>query len=132
MKKISILFLVALFCMLLGYQSSFARDFYKTYVVAEISENSLTLKNSAGELITVDKDPEGYKVGYDVRYDKVRNRLKEHRWQDYEVIKVTERSITLQHKTGDKLSVQGNFYRKYNQGDQVRYDAVDEKIKIEN
>jgi hypothetical protein len=130
MNKLTILFIIASLFILCGFQNSFAKDYYKTYEVVEILENGLTLKNSAGELITVDKKTEGYKVGYDVRYDKIRNRLKEHRWQDYEVINVTKSAITLQHKTGDELSVQGNFYRKYNKGDQVRYDIIDKKIKL--
>ena len=131
MKKISILFLVASLCILLGYQNSLARDNYKTYEVIEVYENGLTLQDNWGNLIDVDKNPEDFKVGYKVRYDSTRNRLKKYRWQDYEVTAITNTTITLEHKTGDKLSVQGNFSRKYAVGDRVRYDAVDGKVHPE-
>ena len=129
MKKPTILFLVVSLCVLLGDQNSFARDNYKTYEVIEISDNSLTLKNSDRNVINVDKDPEGYRAGYKVRYDSTRKRLKHYRWQDYEVIEVSNSSITLRHETDDEILVQGNFYAKHKVGDQVRYDSVSNKIE---
>ena len=129
MKKLAILFLVTSLCILWGYQNSFARDNYKTYEVIEVYGNSLALRDREGNVIDVDKDPEGYKAGYRVRYDSTRNRLKKYRWQDYGVRDVTDKVITLKHKTGDEISVQGNFSGKYAIGDQVRYDSVDEKIQ---
>ncbi len=131
MKKWAILFLVASLCTFLGYQNSFARDNYKTYEVLEISVNGLTLMDSSGNVIDVDKDPKNYKAGYKVRYDSTRNRLRKYRWQDYEVLDVTDKLITLKHQTGDEISVQGNFSGKYVKGDRVRYDAVDGKIQPE-
>ena len=131
MKKLTILFLVAALSFLLGYQNCFARDNYRTYEVIEILDNSLTLKDSDGNVINVDKDPEGYRAGYKVRYDSTRNRLRKYRWQDYEVRELTDRAITLKHKTGDEISVQGSFSGKFAIGDRVRYDAVDDRIQPE-
>jgi hypothetical protein len=131
MKKLAILFFVASLCTLLIYQISFARDNYKTYDVVEVYEDGLALRDREGNIIDVDKDPEGYKAGYKVRYDSTRNRLKKYRWQDYEVRGVTNKVITLKHNTGDEITVQGNFKGKYNIGDKVRYDSVGEKIQQE-
>lgn len=131
MKKLTILFFVAALSILLGYQNCFARDNYKTYEVIKVHGNGLTLKDSIGNVIDVDKNPEGYKVGYRVRYDSTRNRLKKYRWQDYEVIEVSRSSITLRHKTDDEISVNGNFSGKYAIGDMVRYDTVDGGIQPE-
>jgi hypothetical protein len=128
MKKLAILFLVVSLCILLGYQNSFARDNYKTYEVIEVYENGLTLRDRQGNVIDIDKASEGYKVGYKVRYDSTRNRLKKYRWQDYEVRDVTYKVITLKHQTGEEISVHGNFSGKFAIGDRVRYDAVDGKI----
>lgn len=129
MKKLTILFLVVPLCVLMGYEISFARDNYRTYEVIEISDNSLTLKDSGGNVINVDKDPEGYRAGYKVRYDSSRNRLKQYRWQDYDVHEVTDKTIRLKHKTGDEISVNGNFSGKYAIGDRIRYDTIDRKIQ---
>jgi len=129
MKKLAILFLVASLSILWGYQNSSARDNFMTYEIIKISSNGLTLMDSSGNVIDVDKDPTGYKVGYNVRYDSIRNRLNEYRWQEYEVIDINDSSIKLRHETGDELSVQGNYYGKYKVGDQVRFDAVGNKIQ---
>ena len=129
MKKLTVLFLVISLCVFIGYRNSLARDNYRTYEVIEISKNSLTLKDSDGNVIDVSKDPTGYNVGYKVRYDSTRNRLKQYRWQDYEVHEVTEKTIRLKHKTGEEISVAGNFSRKYAIGDRVRYDTVNRKIQ---
>jgi len=82
MKNVSILFFIALDYILLGYQNSHAMDRYKTYEVVEVFENGLTLKDNFENLIDLEKDPEGYKVGYKVRYESTRNRLRNYRWQD--------------------------------------------------
>ena len=130
MKKRLLITIIALaiIFILQGYQNSFARDNYKTYEVVETTDKGLSLRDRLGNVIDLDKDPGGFKVGYKVRYDSTRNRLKKYRWQDYEVQGVTSEGITLKHKTGDEVTVQGNFSGKFTIGDKVRYDTVDGKI----
>jgi len=106
-------------------------DYYRTYEIIEIAENSLTLQDSSGNIVIADKDPQDYKVGYEVRYDKIRKRLRLNRWQDYEVITVSGDEITLKHKTGDTITVKKKYTDIYNVGDFVRYDSVSKKIQRE-
>lgn len=129
-KRILVFSFVCFFILIvLGNQNSFARSNFKTYEILEISSNGLTLVDSIGNVIDVDKDPTGYKVGYNIRYDSIRNRLRKYRWQEYEVRDVTDKLITLIHQTGDEISVQGNFSGRYVNGDQVRFDSVGNTIQ---
>ena len=107
MKKLGIfVFLISLF-IFIGYQNSDAKseNFYRTYEIVSITENGLTLQDSYDNVIEVKKDPKNYKVGYKVRYDKIRKRLRGYRWQDYEVTAVYDEKITIRHKSGDTLTV---------------------------
>lgn len=132
MKKAGIVVLLSVVFLFTALQQNEAksRDFYRTFEIIAIGENSLTLRDSDNNVIEVAKDPGDYKVGYKVRYDSVRNRLRDYRWQDYKVIAVNGNSITLQHETGDTLTVKGNYAGKYNIGDLVRYDSVDSKLQL--
>jgi len=132
MKKAGIIILLIVVFLFSTFQQSEAKskDFYRTFVILAVGEKSLTLQDGDGNVIEVDKAPGDYRVGYKVRYDSVRNRLRDYRWQDYEVTAVGGDSITLQHETGDTLSVTGNYAGKYNIGDLVRYDAVGDKLQL--
>ncbi len=114
--------------------SSFGDTFWRTYEVAAISDSSLTLVDNDGTQIEVNKDPKGYKVGYKVRYDDVRDVLKKVRWQDYTVRKVSSSSITLDHKTGDALTLGSGDVKtqldKFKKGDAVSYDSVGKHLKL--
>ena len=105
------------------------KDYYRTYEIIEITENGLILQDSSGNTIEIDKDPKNYKVGYIVRYDKIRKRLRGNKWQEYTVTAVTRNTVTLQHKTGETLSVDGYYSGKYNVGDQVRYNSARNELK---
>ena len=135
MKKLGLIGLVILFFISIGFsvnpncEGREGEDFYRTFEIIDITENGMVLQDNDGNTIVVDKDPANYKIGYKVRYDSVRKRLRAYRWQDYKVITISGDSLTLQHKTGDTLSVQGNFKGKYNIGDQIRYDSVGNKLQ---
>ena len=133
MKKLVILTFAMLF-LFCSITSSFADTFWRTYEVVAISANSLTLVDSDGVQIEVNKDPKDYKVGYKVRYDDVRNVLKKDRWQDYTVRKVSSSSITLDHKTGDTLTLKSGDVKtqlgKFKKGDAVSYDSVGKHLKL--
>jgi hypothetical protein len=133
MKRLVMPAIVMLF-LLCTISSSFGDTFWRTYEVVAISDNSLTLVDSDGTQIEVNKDPKDYKVGYRVRYDDVRDVLKKDRWQDYTVRKVSSSSITLVHKTGDTLTLGSGDVKtqlgKFKKGDAVSYDSVDKHLKL--
>jgi hypothetical protein len=135
MKKLGITFLILLFFVIAGFSGNKSadgrkgQDFYRTFVILDIIEDGMVLQDNDGNLIVVDKDPADFKIGYKVRYDSVRKRLRAYRWQDYEVVAIARNSIKLKHKTGDTLSVKGNYTGKYDVGDLVRYDSVDKKLQ---
>jgi hypothetical protein len=107
-----------------------AEDYYRTFEIIGLDANSLTLKDNDGNVIEVEKAaPEDYKIGYKVRYDSVRNRLKPYRWQEYKVTAVSDDSITLEHKSGDTLNLPGNYSNEYKVGDSVRYDSIGDKLQ---
>ena len=130
MKKTVIMVFVASFLIFTAFQYSDVqgKDYYRTFEIIGINENGLALKDNDGNVIQVDKDPADYKVGYKVRYDSVRNRLRNYRWQDYEVKAVSGNSITLSHKSGDTITLAGNYEGEYKIGDRVRYDSVGDKL----
>lgn len=131
MRKPGIFVFIILIFILAGFQMSGAstQDYYRTYVIVEITENGLTLQDSQGNTIEIDKDPKDYKVGYLVRYDKIRNRLRGNQWQEYTVTAVSGNTVSLQHKNGETLSVDGYYGGKYNIGDQVRYNSARNELK---
>ena len=103
--KIFLVPMLAILFLLCTISTSFGDSFYRTYEVLAKSDNSLTLVDSEGYGVKVNKDPKDYKVGYKVRYDSVRDILKKNHWQDYTVRKISSSSITLKHKTGDSLTL---------------------------
>ena len=126
------IFVISVFILILfQYANASKKDYYSTYEIIEITENGLTLEDSSGNIVIADTNSQDYRVGYKVRYDKIRKRLRLNRWQDYEVSTVSGDEITLKHKTGDTISVKKNYTDKYNVGDLVRYDSVSEKIQRE-
>ncbi len=125
---------LAILFLLCFASSSFGDTYWRTYEVVAISDNSLTLVDSEGTQIEVNKDPKDYKVGYNVRYDDVRDVLKKDRWQDYTVRKVSNSSITLDHKTGDTLTLASGDVKthlgKFKKGDMVSYDSAGKHLKL--
>jgi len=114
--------------------TSFGDTYWRTYEVVAISDNSLTLVDSDGIQVEVNKDTGDYKVGYKVRYDSVRGVLKKDRWQDYTVRKVSSNSITLVHKTGDTITLGSGEVKtnlgKFKKGNAVSYDSLDKHLKL--
>ena len=133
MKRALIPVLVMLF-LVFGLGSSLGDTYWRTYEVVAKSADSLTLVDSDGTQIEVNKDPKDYKVGYKVRYDDVRDVLKKDRWQDYTVRKISSSSITMVHKTGDTLTLKSGEMKtnlgKFKKGDMIRYDSVDKHLKL--
>ena len=132
-KKIHVLALAIMF-LLWSFSLSNSDTYWRTYEVIAISNNSLTLADSDGTQIVVHKeDTKDYKVGYNVRYDDVRDVLKKDRWQDYTVREVSNNSIILEHKTGDELKLESGELKtsldKFKKNDKVSYDAVGEHLK---
>lgn len=133
MKRALIPVSVLLF-LVFGLGSSLGDTYWRTYEVVAKSADSLTLVDSDGTQVEVNKDPENYEVGYKVRYDDVRDVLKKDRWQDYTVRKVSSNSITLVHKSGDTLKLESGDLKtrigKFKKDDKVSYDSVDRHLKL--
>jgi hypothetical protein len=133
-NQIVIVFFVALF-IFTGFQHNEAKgeDYYRTFEIIGLEADSLTLKDNDGNVIEVEKKaPDDYKIGYKIRYDSVRNRLRPYRWQEYTVTAVSDDSITLEHKSGDILNVPGNYLKEYDVGDSVRYDSISGKLQSDD
>jgi hypothetical protein len=130
MRRLLIPAIVIMF-LLTCISSSFGRTFWRTYVVEEITENSLILKDIyTGGTVEAKRDPASYKVGYRVRYDAVRGVLRKSQWQDYTVTEASDFSLTIEHLGGDILKFEDGFEGKYKVGDKVSYDANNEDLML--
>jgi len=121
---------IPLLIMLAMFHNSYASSSYLSYEVVEIRSEGLVVRDSKGTLSLIQKDPGDIKVGDIVRYDSIRNRLKKSTWQAAEIIKMTDRTITLQ--TGADQTAEINMRTKYRnefkEGDQVKYNAAKGQI----
>lgn len=133
MRKI-IFLTVAILLVISGSQNSHARTYYRTFEVAEITSEGIILKDFEGGRFLVNKDPSGYEVGDLVRYDTVRNRLKKSPWQPAKIIKMTDRIITIQVRSGEKVDVnmRSKYQNEFSEGEQVHYNAAKGQIKKSN
>jgi len=133
MKKL-IIAAIASLVIFACFQNSYAKTYYRTFELAEIRSDGLVLEDFEGGRYLIEKDPEGLKVGDTVRYDTVRNRLKKSPWQPAKIIKMTDRTITLKLKSGEKVDVnmRSKYRNEFEQGDQVKYKASAGQIKMSN
>lgn len=131
MKKLGLIVLLIASFIFMPFQYCEAKrkNYYRTFEIIGINEQGLILQDSDGNVIEVNKDPGDFKTGYKVRYDSVRKRLRAYRWQDYKVTAIAANSITLQHKTGETLLLEGIYTGTYDIGDLVRYNAVEKKLQ---
>ncbi len=134
MKKL-IIPAIALFVLFCSIPNSYAKTYYSTFEVAEITSGGIVLKNSEGGKFLVEKDPStirgGLNVGDSVRYDPVRNVLKKNAWQPAEITKMDDRTLTLQFNSGDtvEINMQSKYRGKFKQRDQIFYNASSKKMK---
>jgi hypothetical protein len=134
MNKLLIL-AIALVVVFASFPNSYARTRYRTFEVFEIQSDGIVLMDSEGGKFLVEKDSSkikgGLKVGDSVRYEPRKNRLKKNPWQPAKITKVTNRSLTLQLNNGDPVDVgmKSKFQGKFEQGDQVSYNASKDQIK---
>jgi ASC-1-like (ASCH) protein len=129
MKKL-LLLAIPLCLILVTLQNGYASSSYLSYEVVEIRSDGLVVKNSDGNLSLIKKDPGDIKVGDIVRYDSIRDRLRKSPWQLAKIIKMTDRTLTLQ--TGGDETVEMNMRSKYRnefkEGDHVKYNAAKGQI----
>lgn len=133
MKKLLILSISLLLVFAL-LQISYARTFYRTFEVAEITDAGIVLKDFEGGRIVVNKDPSDYKVGDIVRYDKVRQVLKKSPWQPATVIEMNSSTVKLQLHNKEQVSVnmRSHYRGKFTVGDTVQFKASTRQIKKSN
>jgi len=137
MKK-TVILAIALLIIFAGFPNSYAKTYYKTFEIVEIQSDGIVLMDFEGGKLLVEKDPStingGLKVGDSVRYNSVRNVLKKNPWQPAKITKMTDRTITLQLRSGETVDV--NMRAKYSndfmEGDQVQYKASKGQIKKSN
>lgn len=132
--KTIIFFTAAVLLVFSGFQNCYAKTYYRTFEVAEITSDGIILKDFEGGRFLIDKDPSGFNVGDSVRYDTVRDRLKKNPWQPAKIIKMTDRIITIKLNNGDKVDVnmRSKYRGEFNEGDQVHYKASKGQIKKSN
>ena len=125
---------VSLLLVFSGFQNGYAKTYYRTFEVAEITSEGIILKDFEGNRYLIDKDPSGLNVGDSVRYDTVRDRLRKNPWQPAKIIKMTDRIITIKLNNGDKVDVnmKSKYRGEFNKGDQVHYKASNGQIKKSN
>lgn len=133
MKKL-LIFAIPFFVIFALFQNSYAKTYWRTFEVVEITSEGIVLQDFEGGRFLVNKDPGGYKVGDIVRYDTVKNRLKKSPWQPAEVIKMTDRTVTLLMNSGDKIDVnmRSSYRNEFAEGDQVKYNVSKGQIKKSN
>jgi len=134
MKKLVIL-AIALLVVFAGFPNSYAKTYYRTFEVAEITSEGIILKDFEGGKFLVEKDPSkisgGLKVGDSVRYDTVRKVLKKNAWQPANITEMTANTISLELNNGDEVEVKmrSKYRNNFNKGDQVSYSASKGQIK---
>jgi len=126
--SISFLLVFALF------ENSYAKTYYRTFEVAEITGEGIVLEDFEGGRLLVHKNPSGYKVGDIVRYDTVRDVIKMSPWQPAKVISMTDRSVTLQLNNGEvtEINMRSSYRNQFEEGDRVYYKASSGQIKKSN
>ena len=133
MKRL-IIFLIPLLMVLALFQNSYARTYYRTFEVAEITGEGIVLKDFEGGRFLVEKEPGDLQVGDLVRYDTVRNRLKKSPWQPATITKMTDRIITIETRGGERVDVnmRSKYLNEFTEGEQVHYNAAKGQIKKSN
>ena len=133
MKKLVIL-AITILVLFAGFPSSYAKTYYRTFEVVEITDQGIILKDFEGGRFLVEKDPGDLQVGDVVRYDTVRNRLKKSPWQPAKIVNMTDRTITLQLRSGDTVDVnmKAKYSNNFMKGNQVHYNASTGQIKKSN
>jgi hypothetical protein len=136
MKRL-IIITVALLIVIGFFSNSYARrgrNYYKTYEIVDFRVDGIVLQDFEGTRFLVDKDKQGYKIGDQVRYDNVRNRLKKSPWQPGTVTKVTNRVISLRLSDGNKVDVnmKSSWQGQFKKGDTVSYNVSNGKLKRSN
>jgi hypothetical protein len=133
MKKL-VIFAIALLSVLACFQNSYAKTYYRTFEVAEITSEGIVLKDFEGGRFLVKKDPSGYKVGEIVRYDTVREVLKKAPWQPAKVIEMNSNTVKLELHNKEQITInmKSHYRGQFTEGDTVQFKASTGQIKKSN
>ncbi len=118
---------------------------WKQYEVVAADSKNITLKSVLGEELVLDMNNNlylgtrglnigKYKVGDLVRYNASTNRLKKgvirtYDWQDYVVKKITKEQLILLNKNKEELILENTYDIRFNAGDPVKYDRLNNLLK---
>lgn len=130
MKKL-IIFAIPLFIIFAYFQNSYARSYYKSYVISQIQSDGIVLRDFKGAQYLIKEDPGDLKVGDHVRYSKRWHSLKKSQWQPATITQMTDRKLTLKLNSGKELDINMRMeYRgKFKQNDQILYNESAGQIK---
>ena len=135
MGRMVLICLIVFSCVVTAYQQSGARgNDYRTFEIIAISDGILTLRDSDGNTIEVDRDSEDFRVGYMVRYNARDNKLRKgvirtYDWQEFYVKKLQENRIVLVNDAGENLILENIYGVKVQEGDRVKYDRINNLLK---
>lgn len=135
MKKL-IICAIPLLLLLAFYQNGYARTYYRTFEVVEITGEGFILQDFEGGRFLVGKDPGKFdiQVGDIVRYDTVRDRLKKSPWQPATILKMTDSTITIETRHEDSVDVnmRSKYRNEFKEGDHVQYNAAKGQLMKDN
>lgn len=135
MNKLIIPVLV-FFAIIFTFSDIHAKTFWRTYLVDEITDQGIILKDFEGNKLVVDKKPNQIKggplkAGDSVRYDSVKNKLKRNPWQPATITNIGNNSISIGLQNGDtaEVNMKSKYRDQFKVGDHVEYQASRGKIK---
>lgn len=135
MRKL-IIPLMVLFALFFSLPSAEAKTFWRTYLVDEITDQGIILKDFEGNKFVVDKNPNQIKggplkAGDSVRYDSVKNKLKRNPWQPAAITNIGNNSISILLQNGDtaEVNMKSKYREQFKVGDHVEYQASKGQIK---
>jgi|GEM_PF-1341435 hypothetical protein len=135
MKKLIIPQLI-LFFVFLSFSDTSARTYWRTYIIDEITNEGIILKDFEGKRFLVHKDPNKIKGGpiepgdY-VRFDTVKNKMKKNPWQPAWITEIGSNSITLELHNGEtaQVNMKRGYRDQFKKGDVVEYKASKGHLK---
>ena len=135
MRKLIIPIMV-LFALFFSLPNAEAKTFWRTYVVDEITDQGIILKDFEGNKFVVDKNPNQIKggplkAGDSVRYDSVKNKLKRNPLQPAIITNIGNNSISIELLNGDtaEVNMKSKYLDQFKVGDHVDFQASKGQIK---
>jgi len=138
MKKLIIPQLI-LFFVFLSFSDTNARTYWGTYIVEEVTNQGVVLKDFEGKTFLVDKKNNQIKggpvkAGDAVSYDAVKNKMMKNPWQPAKITDIGNNFISIELLNGDtaEVNMKSSYRDRFKKGDHVEYQASRGKLKKSN